>query len=207
MFAGFTEAGSTIKYVAVGDSYSIGTGAPEGSAWPQVMTAELRSRGRPIELTANLGQNGWTTAGMILAQMPQLAALKPDLVTVMGGANDASQMISEQEFAQRFNRLLDDAITVTGDAKRVIVITIPDFSVTPAFRKRQGNYQSVIKNFNSIIIQTADQRGCPVVDVYPASQEMGEDPSLVSEDGLHPSAKMSRRWANTIGAFIDEHVF
>ena len=207
MTAASIGAGPAVRYVAVGDSYTIGTGAPAGSSWPQVMTAELSGRGKPIELIANLAQNGWTTADMISGQLPKLAELKPDLVTVMGGANDAFQFVPVQEFEQRFNRLLYGVIAVTGDAKKVIVITIPDFSVAPAIRKNPGSYQSVIKSFNSIIIQSAARQGCPVVDLYPGSQEMGNDPLLVSADGLHPSAEMYSRWAAVIGAFIDEHLF
>jgi len=73
----FADEGHLVRYVALGDSYTIGTGAALDESWPAVCAAHLRQKGVPIELVGNLGRNGWTSENLIDDELPQLKELKP----------------------------------------------------------------------------------------------------------------------------------
>jgi lysophospholipase L1-like esterase len=77
-----------VRYAALGDSYTIGTGAQPDESWPAVVTARLRAQGIPIELVGNLGHDGWTSQNLIDGELPLLQGLKPDYVTLLIGVND-----------------------------------------------------------------------------------------------------------------------
>ncbi len=189
----------SIRYVALGDSYTIGTGATPTQAWPSVVVERLRKNGIAIELTANLGVNGWTTQNLIDHELPALAKLKPDVVTVLIGANDFVQGIPAQMFDKNI-QFIFDYLAKTFPKTEILVITVPDFSVTP-FGKEFSSVRDVSKGlfeFNQIITKEARARNLKVVDLYSFSKKMGVDGTLICPDGLHPSAKEYDRWAQFI---------
>jgi acyl-CoA thioesterase-1 len=193
-------AENPIRYVALGDSYTIGTGANPTESWPAVMTSHLQSKGLPVKLVSNLGHNAWTSENLIAAELPILKKLKADFVTVMIGVNDWVRGASPQEFQQRIDYIFSQLIQIVPDSRHIVVITIPDFSVTPV-GKRFANGRDIssgIKEFNNIILQEAQAFRLKVVDIYPLSQNMGQDLSLIASDGLHPSARTYAQWADFI---------
>jgi lysophospholipase L1-like esterase len=190
--------------VALGDSYTIGSGGPPEKSWPAVITQRLQKRGVPIELVANLGREGWTTRDLIEYQLPVFEKIRPDLVSVLIGVNDWVQGVEASVFEEHFHFILDKILEIVPDHKKVIVVTIPDFSVMPAGSQYSGgrDISAGIASFNQIIKKEAALHGLKVVDLYPLSQTMGRDRSLSSSDGLHPSAKGYALWADLIeGAF------
>jgi len=84
--------------------------------------------------------------------------------------------------------------------KNIILITIPDFGVTPQGKKyaRGRDISSGIRRFNDIIRSESRLRGLPLVDIFGASRQMEKDPELIAEDGLHPSAKEYAIWEKLI---------
>jgi lysophospholipase L1-like esterase len=151
-----------------------------------------------------LGRAGWTTADLIEYQLPVFEKVRPDIVSVLIGTNDWVQGVDASVFKDHFHFILDKILEVVPDRKKVIVVTIPDFSVTPAGRQYSGgrNISAGISSFNQIIKKEAASHGLKVVDLYPLSQTMGGDKSLSASDGLHPSAKGYALWADLIeGAF------
>lgn len=188
-----------IRYVALGDSYTIGSGVEPQQAWPVLLTKHLQAQGVKIELVANLARNGWDIPAVLDAQIPKAAGLKPNFVTVLIGANDWVRGTDQETFAQQFKILLDQLQKILPARQQILIVTIPDFSVTP-YAKNWGNRLNVktgIAGFNTIIAQEAQTRGITVVDIFKVSQGMGEDPSLVA-DGLHPSAKEHAVWEKEI---------
>src|SRR3989338_7991066 len=119
------------RYVALGDSYTIGTGVNPQHAWPAWLTTYLQSEGIDIVLAGNLARNGWTSQEVYRHQIPLSFSLKPNFVTVLVGANDIIQGVSQEAFAKRFNSLLDRLQTILPKPQRILILTIPDFSVTP----------------------------------------------------------------------------
>lgn len=197
---------SKFRYVAVGDSYTIGTGVSSKQAWPTLLTDHLRFQGVDIALLANLGQAGWTSAQVLTHQVPQLVSLQPNFVTVLVGANDVFQGVDPSEFTQRLKTLLDSLQKILPSQNQILVLTIPDFSVTLKARNFGSSFaiHKTISDFNTIITKEAQSRGLKVVDLFKVSQEMDKKPQLVAADGLHPSPKGHLIWEETIYPTVKE---
>lgn len=189
-----------IRYVAIGDSYSIGEGASADESWPAVMTRHLNARGLHVDLVANPSVTGWTTQQAIDRELPVFVESKPNFATLLIGVNDWVQGVDEKTFHQRFNFLLDRILEVLHDKNRLLIVTIPDFGVTPTGAKyaRGRNISEGIASFNKIITDESKKRGLRVVDIFELSKKMGTDRSLVAADGLHPSAKEYAEWEKII---------
>jgi lysophospholipase L1-like esterase len=190
----------SFRFVALGDSYTIGTGAQLNESWPVVITARLQSKGVPISLVGNLGHNGWTSQNLIDNELPQLKQLNPDFVTLLIGANDWVQGVDAQAFQKNVEYIIGELLKTVPDPKHILVITIPDFSITPTGKQFSYGRDIArgIKEFNQVLIKTAQSKSIKVVDIFPLSQTMGQDPSLTSPDGLHPSSKGYAKWADLI---------
>jgi acyl-CoA thioesterase I len=190
---------SDIRYVAVGDSYTIGTGALGAEAWPEVLTRSLQSKGIKISLVANLGVNGWRTEDAIENELPIYDKATPQFATLMIGVNDTYTETTPGQFRARFCTLLDHMIDKLPQRSKIVAIDIPDFTVTPT----GANYASAsavkkIGEFNAIIKEESAKRKVPVVDVTALSRHMGSDQTLMAQDRLHPSAKEYAIWARQI---------
>lgn len=189
-----------IRYLPLGDSYTIGTGASEEAAWPRLLTRHLNERGIICRLLANPARNGFSSRDLITEELPLVARLRPDFVTVLIGANDWVRGATKEEYADNLNVILDSLQKIVQIKKRILLVTIPDFGVTP-YGKIFSNGKEIekgIAGFNAIIKEQAALRGLFVADIFTVSQKMGEDPALVSSDGLHPSAKGYAGWEKVI---------
>jgi acyl-CoA thioesterase I len=189
-----------IRYAVIGDSYSIGEGASPNESWPAVMTRHLNAQGLHVDLVANPSRTGWTTKDAIDRELPIFNESKPNFATLLVGVNDWVQGVDEATFRKHFTYLLDRMLEVLPNKKRLLVVTIPDFGVTPTGPKyaRGRNISEGISRFNQIVTEEAKKRGLPVVDVFLLSKKMGSDRSLVAADGLHPSAKEYAEWEKVI---------
>lgn len=199
-----TGAGSQekdrIRYIAIGDSYSIGEGASPNESWPSVMTRHLNEKGLRVELVANPSVTGWTTQQAIDRELPIFLKEKPNFGTLLIGVNDWVQGVEAEKFRTNFTYLVDQMLGVLRDKNRLLIVTIPDFGVTPTGPKyaRGRNISEGIASFNKIIIDESTKRDLRVVDVFALSKKMGSDRSLVAADGLHPSAKEYAEWEKII---------
>jgi acyl-CoA thioesterase I len=197
-----------VRYVALGDSYTIGTGAQLHESWPAVITRSLQNKKVPIELVANLARNGWTTKDVLDQELPALAAAKPDMVTLLIGTNDWVQGVDAGTFRNNFRRILAE-LTRIIPAKKVLVMTIPDFSVMPAGPQYSHGRDIAqgLTEFNRIIMEEAQQSSVDVFDLFSLSQSFAQDRSFAAEDGLHPSAKGYAVWAQALSPLIEHKVY
>ena len=203
LFSSFAMAQSNsekIRYAVVGDSYSCGEGATPRESWPSLLTQQLKTQGVDIELVSNPSVTGWTTKDAIDKELPKFVNSNPNFATLLIGVNDWVQQVDEETFRTRFSYLLDSMLAVLPNKKRLLVVTIPDFGVTPTGPKysRGRNIHEGIAQFNKIVTDEARKRGLEVVDIFPLSKQMGRDKSLVARDGLHPSAKAYAEWEKII---------
>ena len=189
-----------IRYAVVGDSYSCGEGAKPSESWPVLLTQHLKSQGLDIDLVSNPSVTGWTTKDAIDKELPKFVNSNPNFATLLMGVNDWVQGIDETTFRNRFSYLVDQMLAVLPNKKHLLVVTIPDFGVTPTGPKyaRGRNIHEGITQFNKIVTEEAHKRGLEVVDIFPLSKNMGHDKSLVAKDGLHPSAKAYAEWEKII---------
>ena len=190
-----TAAAERLRYVALGDSYTIGTSVGERERWPN----QLAAREPRLELVANLGVNGFTSRDLIEVELPQLEGLEPEFLTVLIGVNDVVQGVPSMTYRDNVVRILDDAVDGVG-AGHVLVVTTPDYTVTPsgaAFGDPVQQSDGIREN-NAIITEVARGLGIRVVDIHDISLEAGADPSLVAGDRLHPSGAQYARWVERI---------
>ena len=189
-----------INYLPLGDSYTICTGASEKESWPFLLTNHLVENKIACKLLDNPARNGFSTQDLIDQELPLLKKLKPNFVTLLIGVNDWVRGVPKETFAKNLKFILDEIQKNNSGKTKLIVITIPNFGVTPQ-GKNYGNGRNIGKGlleFNTIVINEAKKRNLPLVDIYPESEKMKDDLVLVAEDGLHPSAKEYALWEQLI---------
>lgn len=190
----------TINYLPLGDSYTICTGAKQNESWPFLLANHLTENKVDCKLLDNPARNGFTTQDLIDTELPLLKKLKPNFVTLLIGVNDWVRGVSKENFTKNLTFILNEIEKNVSDKKRVILITIPDFGVTPQ-GKNYGNGRDIgkgIAEFNAIIVLEAKKRNLTIVDIFELSKNMKNDNSLVAADGLHPSAKEYALWEKLI---------
>jgi lysophospholipase L1-like esterase len=189
-----TEPSNT-RYLALGDSYTIGESVPANERFPVVLAKTLKL-GEP-EIIA---KTGWTTDELNAA----IDAAKPkgpyELVTLLIGVNNQYRGRDAEQYRGEFVGLLKRAICFAGgDVKKVIVVSIPDWGVTPFAEGRdRAKIGSEIDRYNAVNREEAARAGVLYVDITPISRQ--NDASLVAGDGLHPSGKQYLQWVKTIVA-------
>ena len=199
---GKIEAGeiNVFKYVAIGDSYTIGEGVYQEESWPFQLTQKLNKAGIPIELTANPSQTGWTVPLAIQTELPILEKFQPNFVTLLIGVNDWIKHANGKTFKQELTILIDKILTILPSPKKLLVVTIPDFSCSPTGHKFGFGKSATngISRFNQIVKELVQKRKLPMVDIFPLSQQLCNEPEMFAPDGLHPSGKQYEKWVSKI---------
>src|SRR5688572_6135690 len=194
-----------IRYLALGDSYTIGESVPESERWPNQLAALIQSSPQfggtegGIEVTI-IARTGWTT-DELWDGMQKVNITPPyDLVSLLIGVNNQYRGRDIQEYREGFVFLLNKAIEYAGgDPNRVLVLSIPDWGATPFASSRDSKTIAVeINQFNSVNDEESEKAGVHYIDVTPISRKAVSDPSLIASDGLHPSGKMYSEWAKLV---------
>lgn len=203
---GHAEQHGSVRYVALGDSYTIGEGADEDESWPVLLAKHLNEAGIKTELVANPSRTGYTTQDLIDKELPVFDRSSASFATLLIGVNDWVQGVDEKAFRKKLVHIIDHVQVKLPDKKKLVLITIPDFSVTPSGPLYSGgrDISAGIASFNNIIIEEANKRGLKTVDIFPVAKEMKNDPSLVAKDKLHPSAKEYAVWEALIFPVVKE---
>jgi len=188
-----------LRYVALGDSYTIGLGVRDEENWPNQLVKKLNSQREKVVLVANLGVSGYTAEDAIKYEAPELKTLKPDLVTLLIGANDNFMGLDRETYKKDLQLLLDQIQNSLSNPKNLIIITIPDHTRTPSWRiymDKEETSKSIVE-YNNIIKAEAKKRDLLVVDIFPLSQSLTEKTYYI-EDGLHPSYEGYKKWVEII---------
>lgn len=182
--------GTVIRYLALGDSYTIGQNVCDTCRFPvQLKTAiEQEMPGITIDLEI-IATTGWTTTNLISAIESSDFANDKDLVTLLIGVNNQYQNKPFALYQTEFPQLVNRAITLAkGDKDNVIVVSIPDYAFTPY---GQGPNQQVIsqelQQYNDFASDYCASVGIPFVYITDITQLGIQNPDLVASDGLHPS--------------------
>jgi lysophospholipase L1-like esterase len=177
------------RYLALGDSYTIGESVGPADCFPQQLAAQLGITEPQI-----IARTGWTTDELNAAIDDAVVEGKYDLVTLLIGVNNQYRGRDPEQYRGEFAALLGRAIGFAGgDAKKVVVVSIPDWGVTPfaATRDRAG-IASAIDRYNAVNREETAKAGARYVDITPVSRR--GDAALVAPDGLHPSATQYAEW-------------
>ena len=195
-----------LRYVALGDSYTIGTSVDPVDRWPDRLVAALGAGpdgSSCLELVANLAVNGWTSGDVIRAQLPRLDGLRPDFVTVLVGVNDVVQGVPEDRYRANLATILDELLARLP-AGRIVTVTTPDYTVMPAGADfgDPNEAQAGIVASTLHLSSSRRERGVPVVDVFDLSERAAGDQRLVASDGLHPSGAQYALWVERIAPVV-----
>lgn len=194
---------AVVRYVALGDSYTIGTSIPGSDAWPNQLVAAANGK-VPLELVANLGVNGYSTGDLIRGELPQLPDLRPDFVTLLIGVNDVVRDVSADQYRANLDQIFGAVLAVVP-RERIVVVSTPDYTRTPrgADFGTIDQQRAAIADFNSIMKAAADVRGAAFVDISSVADQASTDSTLVAGDQLHPSAVQYRRWVELIAPVVE----
>lgn len=185
------------RFLALGDSYTIGESVDPEERWPVQLAAMLRERGIDVAEAEIIATTGWTTDDLASAIVEREPRGPYGLVSLLIGVNNQYRGQPLEEYRRQFRGLLEQAITFAGDEPgRVLVLSIPDWGVTPFAEGRdRDQIAREIDAFNAVNRDESASAGARYVDVTPTSRMAAADRRLMAEDGLHPSGLMYRAWA------------
>ncbi|MDR7369556.1 SGNH/GDSL hydrolase family protein [Flavobacterium aquidurense] len=182
---------STVTYLALGDSYTIGQSVCETCRFPEQLKSNLKAVFPQSAFSLKIiATTGWTTTNLISAINTQKPESNYDLVTLLIGVNNQYQGRDFSIYEKEFPELVAKAITLAkGDKKNVIVLSIPDYAYTP-FGKTTMNQETIsneINKYNSFAENYCTMNNVAFVSITDITRQGLNNPGLVTTDGLHPS--------------------
>ncbi|CAN5511930.1 SGNH/GDSL hydrolase family protein [soil metagenome] len=206
-------AGGTLRYAVIGDSNSNGENAgpgqqasPDKIAWPAQLAASLNEQGLPTKLVANPAISGATIEQAVAEELPAFKKAKPDVATLMIGGNDYVGGVTPEQYRKSYRELLDTMVETVGDPERMFTVSVPAFYLTPtgATYVNPDAAPDDVAEFNDIARAESEDAGVEFVDIVGISEAMGDDSSLVTPDGLHPTEKEAGLWTDEIAPVAAE---
>jgi lysophospholipase L1-like esterase len=197
-----------LTYLALGDSYTIGELLPASENFPNQVCGLLNRQSVLIEKPLIIAKTGWTTdelmQGIIEADETEPLSKSYDFVSLLIGVNNQYRGHSPEQYLTDFEKLLKDAVKFAGNRKdNVIVLSIPDWGVTPfACERDQKQITKEIDVFNHINRSITAKMGIHYIYITDWTREAATDFSLLTSDGLHPSGKEYKRWAEKIADYF-----
>jgi lysophospholipase L1-like esterase len=196
-----TLSADRIRYLALGDSYTIGTGASrEANNYPSIVAQRVaKATGRKVDLT-NPAVNGFTTTDLIDRELRYVQTLKPQLVSILIGVNDLVQGRTPDQYRASLQRIYDAVVALDLPDGQVAAISIPSWSVVPAARDfgDPERLQSITDAFNAIANEEASSRGFTWIDITDVSTSGAGADGWISDDRLHPGDSQYGAWADVI---------
>jgi lysophospholipase L1-like esterase len=188
-----------LRWLALGDSYTIGEDVAEAGRWPVQLATLLRADGIAVDPPLIVARTGWTTDELAAAMDAAELARGYDLVSLLIGVNNQYRGRPLDEYETQFTALLERAITLAGQRTgRVLVLSIPDWGVTPfaaASGRDVARIAAELDAFNRAAAAICAGHGVAFVDITHISRDPGARPDMLAADGLHPSAAQYALWA------------
>jgi len=196
--------GTPLTYLALGDSYTIGESVLAVQSFPYQLASILNKQQYSVGTPTIIARTGWTTDELIREINAQNIKQKFDIVTLLIGVNNQYRGYNIDTYRTEFVQLLNTALNyASGNKKRVFVISIPNWGVTPFAQGRDvTQITKEIGQYNAINKEESEKAGVSYTNITPISQQAIADPSLVAPDGLHPSGKMYMLWTDLLSAEV-----
>ncbi|HMV09518.1 MAG TPA: GDSL-type esterase/lipase family protein [Cyclobacteriaceae bacterium] len=188
-----------VRFLALGDSYTIGQSVSTNERWPVQLIDSLRARGFACYDPTIIATTGWRTDNLSDAIEGSILRHDYNLVSLLIGVNNQYQGRTAESYAPEFYSLLDKAISLAGgNLNHVFVVSIPDYGFTPFGKGSQSYITAGINAFNNVNKSISEARGITYIDITEISRQGLDKPELVASDGLHPSGKMYTEWVKLI---------
>ena len=196
-----SQNNNSFNYLALGDSYTKGQNVCDSCGFPKQLKVVIEEKsGKKVNLK-QIAETGWTTANLLNATETSYLNENYDLVTLLIGVNNQYQGLAFSKFKRQFPKIIDTAIAAAqGDAKKVIVLSIPDYAYTPSTygANNQNKVTLDINKYNEHVALIAHKRGAFYIDITELTRLGIADPTLVANDGLHPSKQAYSRFVDEI---------
>lgn len=189
-----------MRYLALGDSYTIGQGLVADSRWPALLRSAMGEAGCGEYALTMVARTGWTAGELLSEVRGQQLTGHFDLISLQVGVNDQYRGRPVEEFHRDLGRLLAEVWQLAGaDAERVLVVSIPDWSESPfGANSAASTVPAEIDAFNAELVQSAEEFGFRFVDVTDLTRAEGMGSDMFTPDGLHYSRAMNERWVERI---------
>ena len=199
---------STYTYLALGDSYTVGESVLLQKSFPYQTVQLLRKQGYNFSAPEIIAKTGWTTDELEEGIKEHKFLSKYDFVSLLIGVNNQYRRRDVMLYKMEFEQLLKKALAFANDkSSHVIVVSIPDYSVTPfAQSKDLDKMAKEVEVFNNVSKAVSIQYKVHYADITPGSKQAPNDPGLLAEDKLHPSAKQYTKWAEEIAEIITKQL-
>lgn len=188
----------TLNYLALGDSYTIGSGVKEDDRWPNQFVAACRNKNISIEDPEIVAASGWTTGNLLTAVESRNLKSKYDLASLLIGVNNQYQGMDFSTFQNQFIQLLEYSFRKVKSRNGLFVLSIPDYGVTPFGKSNQSQISEEINMYNTWIREVCNMNNIKFYDITEISRLAENDLSFLADDGLHPSGKMYGEWIKLI---------
>ncbi|MBN09221.1 MAG: lysophospholipase [Flavobacteriaceae bacterium] len=196
-FKGVPLQNKEIKYLALGDSYTIGEGLNKNNRWPIQLSNMLKDYLKIDVKTKIIAKTGFTTSELIDSIGKLNLSSDFDYVSLLIGVNNQYQRSTITDFEKEFSFLLIKAISFAKKSENVFVLSIPDWGITPfGLKSGRNNIGIEINNYNDIIKKICLKKGIFFIDITEISRKAIYNQDLLSKDSLHPSKKMYKMWAD-----------
>ena len=197
---------ASLKYLALGDSYTIGEALPVEDSWPMQWAHALRANGSNIAEPGIIAKTGWTTDELseVLDEAESSSTIAPpyDLVSLSIGVNNQYRGRSPDNYREEFSALLKRAIGYAGKkTSRIFVLSIPDWGITEFGQKSGRDAAQIAREldlYNRINAEVSKQAGAHWVDISAVTREVGVEAKYYAEDGLHPSRALYALWVKEL---------
>ena len=191
------ESSESIRYLALGDSYTIGQGVEEAFRWPNQLGDSLAALAYTLDTVAIIAQTGWTTANLLQA-IENANPSGYNLVSLLIGVNNQYQGQDVGIFQNEFDSLLEISIALAHSVNRVFVVSIPDYGVTPFGSSNSEVIGQEIDLYNAYIAERCAAQAIPFINITEISRALGDNPGALAPDNLHPSGTQYSEWVGAI---------
>ena len=181
-----------VKYLALGDSYTIGQGLALAESWPKQLGGKLIENSFSVDKNDIIAQTGWETTDLLNA-LADSSLGDYNLVSLLIGVNNQFSNRPFETYTTEFDLLLDQAIGLAG-SDRVFVVSIPDYGVTPFGSNNSENIASELDEYNAYAAAKCQTLKIPFVNITEISRQLGDSNGALAADNLHPSGTQYGKW-------------
>jgi lysophospholipase L1-like esterase len=196
----------SIRFLALGDSYTIGQGVQESMRWPNQLNNKLKQKNIDLDQTKIIAQTGWTTRNLINAiENSDLNNVNDEaIVSLLIGVNNQFQNLDFDTFKSEFDILLNKAIQIAGSKERVFVVSIPDYGVTPFGSDNSQKIGQEIDMYNEYMLNASESLEIPFINITEISRDLSDSADALAADNLHPSGFQYEKWVEKISPIVIE---
>jgi lysophospholipase L1-like esterase len=197
----------SIRYLALGDSYTIGTGLEHlAQNFPSLLAGRLRQVLSIDVVLINLGVNGYTTTDLIREELPVARRSAPELVSILIGANDVVQGSDDATYRARLTQIYETVKSLGLRSVRVVAVSVPDFSPLAGAAPfgTPSHLRARIDAINEIARQEATSLGFQYADITAISRGTSGGDGWLAGDGLHPGPAQHRAFADHLWEVVGE---